>query len=440
MISEKQLPELNAYRRLEGLFPVESLPQLNRLVVSGANDQLPVHRWFRFKEGFSADLVGTLLSLLDAKLSENFCLFDPYCGSGTSLLSAQELTRRARIDAVGIEQNPFIHFVAQTKTAWPLLDPEKISALGQAVLAKSRSMKAQVPGLSSLTTGRCMSRYTALRLLAIRDAIRADGRSPTHDALLLGLGSVVEQLSKTRKDGRALRLVQRGRQEIREVLSAKWAQIASDVKFMKQLLPGAATPTVLLGDGRVPSKHGIRPGSVDVVLTSPPYPNNIDYSEVYKLELWLLGFVTDSDAFLKLRKETFRSHPTSAALDLSDEFAGELRKGVLKAIVGPIISRTKASSEHYRHRLILGYASDLWTSLREFYVLLKKRGTCVVVVGNSLHGGKHLPYLIPSDLLVCAIAERSGFRVGRLAIARNFRRRLAGNHFLRESVIVLEKE
>jgi DNA modification methylase len=29
----------------------------------------------------------------------------------------------------------------------------------------------------------------------------------------------------------------------------------------------------------------------DLILTSPPYPNNIDYSEVYKLELWLLGFI-----------------------------------------------------------------------------------------------------------------------------------------------------
>jgi hypothetical protein len=216
--------------------------------------------------------------------------------------------------------------------------------------------------------------------------------------------------------------------------------MASDVRFMKQFIPQAPVPTVLLGDGRAPSRYRIPPNSIDILLTSPPYPNNIDYTEVYKLELWLLGFICDADEFLKLRKGTFRSHPSAALPDLSDEFRDELKKGTLKALLGPIIRRTRSSSERYRQRLIVGYASDLWSTLREHYTLLKKEGICVMVLGNSLHGGKHLPYLIPSDLLVSAIGERTGYKVRQVAIARNFRRRLAGNHFLRESVIILEKE
>ncbi len=440
MISEKQLPELRAYRRLEGTLPVEMAPELSRLVVSGSNDQLPIHRWFRFKEGFSADLLKTVLCSLQKERSENLCLLDPFCGAGTTLVSAQELARSTKMVAMGIEQNPFIHFVARTKTSWPLMNSEKILELGESILEDSRSMSAAIPALSGLITGRCMSRYNALRLAVIRNAIRADGNSPNHDALMLGLASAVEQLSKTRKDGRALRLVQRGRQEIRRVLSEKWVQIASDVRFMQQLAPEACMPRVVRGDGRVPGTHGISPNSVDMVLTSPPYPNNIDYSEVYKLELWLLGFITDSTDFLKLRKATFRSHPTAADVDLNDDFSAGLRKGMLRQVLGPIIRRTKCSSERYRHRLIMGYASDLWLTLTAHHVLLKRDGICAIVVGNSLHGGKHLPYLIPTDLIVSAIAESTGYTVKKIAIARNFRRRLSGNHFLRESVIVLEKE
>ena len=285
-----------------------------------------------------------------------------------------------------------------------------------------------------------MSRHTARRLLAIRDAIWTDGSSPDHDALMLGLGGVVEQLSKTRKDGRALRLVPRPRQDIGHVLSRKWAQIASDVRFMQQLAPQAPIPTVILGDGRAPATHGIPPCSVDMLLTSPPYPNNIDYSEVYKLELWLLGFISDPDEFLKLRKATFRSHPTAAAADLTDEFRAELKQGMIKAILGPIIRRTRSSPERYRYRLIVGYSFDLWLTLRECYRLLKEKGVCVIVIGNSLHGGKHIPYLIPTDLLVSAIAERAGYRIEKITVARDFRRRLSGNHFLRESIVVLKKE
>ena len=32
-------------------------------------------------------------------------------------------------------------------------------------------------------------------------------------------------------------------------------------------------------------------------LLLPPYLNCIDYSEVYKLELWLMGFVSDQKRF-----------------------------------------------------------------------------------------------------------------------------------------------
>jgi hypothetical protein len=440
MISERQLPELRTYRKLEGLLPVESAHEFERLVVPNANDQLPVHRWFRFKEGFSADLLRVVLQSTMPDANTQVCLVDPFCGAGTSLLSAQELSVSRTILAVGIERNPFIHFVASTKVSWPLMSARKILSIGKEVLESSAQKAAEIPPLSSFTTGRCMSRYTAARLAAVRDEIRAHGSSANHSALLLGLGASIEQLSKTRKDGRALRLVRRDRQNISRVLSERWSQIAADVKFMQRLIPQAPLPAVLLGDGRRPELSAIPTDSVDILLTSPPYPNNIDYSEVYKLELWLLGFMSNSEDFLSLRKTTFRSHPTAATTDLSEEFVAELKSGKLKTVLRPIISRTKLSPEHYRHRLILGYAFDLWSTLREHHKVLKQRGICVLVVGNSLHGGNHLPYLIPTDLMLSALAERAGFRVKKIAIARNFKRRLPGNHFLRESLVTLEKE
>jgi len=294
--------------------------------------------------------------------------------------------------------------------------------------------------LTSLSTGKCITRYVSGRLLSIRDAIRKDGSGPEHDALLLGLAACIEPLSKIRKDGRALRLVpSRKPRLILPTLTEKWEEIKEDCESLRNKEVRPPLPTVIIGDGRMPSQFGIEEDSIDLIVTSPPYPNNIDYSEVYKLELWLLGFVRTYDEFLELRKSTVRSHPTSELTGTHPEFLRETKHGRLKLLFDPIFERTESSGEKWRHKLLLGYFSDMWSSLKEQYRCLKRTGRAVIVVGNSLHGGHHLPYLIPTDLALAMIAQRLGFCVDRVYVARNLMRRLSGNHFLRESVLILRK-
>jgi hypothetical protein len=223
------------------------------------------------------------------------------------------------------------------------------------------------------------------------------------------------------------------------MLTEKWRQIYSDCKLLQQTFSSAPVPRVILGDGRLPTQMGVTSASVDLVLTSPPYPNNIDYSEVYKLELWLLGFMASTTQFLQLRKSTFRSHPTSELPEPPTEFLREIGSGDLRTIFEPLLERTESSPEKWRHRLLLGYFSDMWTSLSQQYQCLRRKGRAILVVGNSLHGGAHSPYLIPTDLAVATMAKRLGFKVEAVKVARGLKRRLSGNHFLRESVIVLEK-
>jgi hypothetical protein len=442
MILDNELPELALYRRLERLFPIEQGLIHGRLVVQDGNERLPIHRWFRFKEGFSADLLGYAVKSLGT-IGNELRLLDPFCGVGTTLLSAQELSASGlRVNAIGIERNPFIAFVAQAKLQWPDIEPWRVGTLADEILGKASQMfpNPSLPRLSSLTTGRCMSRHMAQRLLSVKQAIELHGESATHKAFLLGLAAAIEPLSKVRKDGRALRIVERSRQFAYQFLRQKWNEIAEDSKFMQAALPASDIPRVIVGDGRIPTRIGIEPESIDLILTSPPYPNNIDYSEVYKLELWLLGFVKQRDSFLDLRKSTFRSHPTSAFPDPPSDFEEAIRKGKLKEALQPLLGRTQQSPEKWRHRLIIGYFSDLWTALQEQQKCLRENGRIFLVIGNSLHGGKDSPYLIPTDLIASLIGECVGLKVERVLIARGLKRRLSGNHFLRESLIVLRKD
>jgi len=196
-------------------------------------------------------------------------------------------------------------------------------------------------------------------------------------------------------------------------------------------------PTLINGDGRDLRRAGIQDESTDLVFTSPPYPNNIDYTEVYKLELWLLGFIRSEKEFLSLRKTTFRSHPTCATPTPAAAFTEQVKTGTLERLLGPILERAQA--QPWRHRLFEGYFSDMWKTLEECYRCLRKGGHAVFVVGNSLHGRPGSAYLVPTDLVIADMARSIGFETHETVIARNLKRRLSGNHFLRESIVTVRK-
>jgi DNA modification methylase len=107
------------YQLLEQSFPLKDIDaKYTNLVTANGNQQFPVQRWFHLKEAFSIDLLEILLTDWNIP-SESVCrILDPFCGIGTTLLASQKLAKkhaRTDIEAIGIERNPFLHFVAQTK-------------------------------------------------------------------------------------------------------------------------------------------------------------------------------------------------------------------------------------------------------------------------------------------------------------------------------------
>lgn len=46
----------------------------------------------------------------------------------------------------------------------------------------------------------------------------------------------------------------------------------------------------------------------DLAVFSPPYPNSFDYTDVYNIELWTLGYIRDAASNQRLRSATLSSH------------------------------------------------------------------------------------------------------------------------------------
>jgi hypothetical protein len=445
VISKRQLPELRSFVRAELNVPLRSAPVYGALVVPNGNGDQPVHRWFKYKEAFSADLLGQVLDDLVVRGSQpsHIRLLDPFCGMGTGLLSAQLLKRSYTVEALGIDCNPLSAFVARTKLSWPQVDPEKLRAMASDILSQSDDELNDLPVLSSIRTGRCISHYRSRQILTLRAKLESCEQSAERDVLLLGLASCIEPVSKVRRDGRALRIVAKARVSLKKLLADRWELMARDVEALKASHPSPAGTSIWCGDGRKPALAGVADSTIDLIVTSPPYPNNIDYNEVYKLELWLLGFATSPENFLALRRQTYRSHPTcspaTSEVDYEKDFSAILENGPLENLLG-IVARRVKTLDSGRAKVLLGYLYDTWVTLQAHHRVLRSGGRAIYVVGNSLHGSMTArPYLIPTDLIFSTLGRMLGYEVDDVLVARSLSRRLSGNHFLRDSLVVLRK-
>jgi DNA modification methylase len=89
--------------------PVGRSPKAKRSGAFTDNMSLPVHRWFRYSAGFSGEWAETVIRA--KSLTDGEYVFDPFVGSGTTLLAAQ----RAGAAASGIDSHSFVYRVARAK-------------------------------------------------------------------------------------------------------------------------------------------------------------------------------------------------------------------------------------------------------------------------------------------------------------------------------------
>jgi hypothetical protein len=244
-------------------------------------------------------------------------------------------------------------------------------------------------------------------ILSLREAIeQEEGR--TRDLLLLALLSILPQASIIMKDGGVLKIDRNKRAlPAKEIFRRKVKRMVRELEGR----PQGHAPSVFLGDARA---LDIGSESIEAVITSPPYLNNIDYSKIYGLELSLLHMSAAEAEGVRMR--AVRSF-IGRRMDVSD----------MPPEVGEIGSRIP---------IIGTYFKDMELSMAEMARVLKDGGSAYIVVSNSVIHETH----VMVDEILGQIGERIGFRdveilIGaeRVADVRPQKVRT------RESVVVLRK-
>ncbi|MBN2153207.1 MAG: hypothetical protein JW839_17265 [Candidatus Lokiarchaeota archaeon] len=307
-------------------------------------------------------------------------VYDPFCGSGTTLVEALLLGR----NAFGNDIN-YIAALASKAKATPLSPAQ----LGRVVAWKKGVLSLQGRWLGGQNHGehgaggRPAGDYTGeirfdnkfhwfdkdvlVLLMQIKRSIEAVDDPAVKTFLLAAFSSIVVRVSRQESETRYAAIDKKI--EIRDVFDIFLKKLDDMIERMRQFaaaVDGGSRAEVCQADTReMPS---IPDASVQLVLTSPPYANTYDYYLYHKLRMFLLGY------------------------------------DVYNVRVNEIGSRNRYSSQKQD---IGTFVDDMATCFGVFRRVIKADGHVVVVIGDSIVAKKHHSGLA----LIEEVASRAGFAI-----------------------------
>jgi DNA modification methylase len=169
---------------------------------------------------------------------------------------------------------------------------------------------------------------------------------------------------------------------------------------------------VYLGDARNISKI-VQPDSVDAVITSPPYPNEKDYTRMTRLESVVLGFIKTKAELREMKKTFIRSNTRGVYKD------DELRKN--------------SGFERLYGKVTRLYFGGMARHLADLRSVLRPGAKLAYVVGDQ---ASYLRVMIHTGQLLADIAQALGYELVRIDLFRT-RHATATKEQLREEVVVL---
>jgi len=407
------------------------------------------HDWYRFVLSYPPHLVREYIA--DFNLKADDLVLDPFCGTGTTVVEA----KLQGIRSLGLEANRFAQFAGNVKVDWTI-NARYLREVGRRIHEEviSRLCNHGLPddpldhprilrsGLQRFTDEQAklilknsISPIPLHKTLVLLDEIdRYDGVS-VHKYLRLALAKTVVFRVSNLKFGPEVGV---GKPKEDVAVAGAWLaelhQICDDLEAVDPTAYPEAR--VLLSDSRNlgPALQGTQ---VSAVITSPPYPNEKDYTRTTRLESVLLGFVNDKSDLREMKKTLLRSNTRGVYVaDDDDRYVEHIAEvqDIATKIEEKRLELGKTSGfERMYARLTKLYFGGMAKHLKELQQVLKPGAMLAYVVGDQ---ASYLRVMIRTGQLLEQIAVDLGYEKVRID---QFRTRFstATKEWLNEEVVVL---
>lgn len=298
------------------------------------------------------------LSFIKLFTKEEETVLDPMCGCGTTLVEAFLNNR----NSIGNDFNPLAALISKVKAT--LIENEKFRYFNKKLAIMKRYLDLdyrrideRINNLPNRKISKIFNRVVISKLETIRETIlnvKEEGNNDLFDLGRVALSSTIWSLVE---NGNGI--------DIDNLFLKKIKSMQNELSKMCKIVKNKPGVKVICGDAR---KLEVENNSVDLIVTSPPYVNALDYYRVHMYNMLWLGM--DFDLF---RKHEMGGHSHFIA---------------------------------NRFRLLSEYLGDMTRALIEMNRVLKEDKLCVIVVGNS-----SLEYeLIESHKFFSKIGRKIGFK------------------------------
>jgi hypothetical protein len=400
---------------------------------NSGSDSLAFQTWKTFKEAFAPEIVDRAIRESGIPVAT---VLDPFGGSGTTALACQFLG----VKPITVEVNPFLADLIRAKLE--IYDVEKVRKSAEAAIEVSAVLSGELEGRllpeTFVEPGKgerwIFSRDTFRELESLRRAIELEPDQSIRRLLRVLLGGTLVGLSNARVSGkgRRYRADWVNRQAVVGDPTAAFGKAVgrAAVDLEKFGVRSEMSHKVLLGDSREVIEEC---DQVDLIVFSPPYPNSFDYTDVYNIELWMLGYLDEWKSNKLLRHSTLGSH-VQVARTWKDAPLGSVE---LSRCLSALKAKSNALWSRHIPAMIASYFSDMTDVLEACRTRLPVHGEVWMVVGDSRYSGE----TVRVATILEELSLSRGYTLVRSEPFRSMRSspQQGGTESLSETLVVLRK-